>query len=227
MKTTTLLFLIVLFSACNQSGNPVQVKSPAPVLAEDTLRITKKFSGIYFNDGTGKFISCEQPEMTYLLDSDNKLDSARKQILPHAYPAEGIFVQMLAEINSSSDGNYAGLLKVKELVKAKQKNSKNTCIPYDFWCTGTEPFWQLQISKAENLIDFYNPMEEKTTHFSYSAPRTEGNATYYTASDKDQNISITIKNEKCNGATDSQYDYSAEVKLNGKKYNGCAVVFQQ
>lgn len=180
-------------------------------------------SGIYFDDGTKKFINCEQPELVYMLDNNRQLDSAMKKILPNAYAGEGIFVQMMAEVNGSPDDRvYAGLLKVKELIKAVQKNSRNTCIPYDYWCTGTEPFWQLQISQKENLIDFYDPMQQKTTHFSYSSPELNGDIAKYISSDKENKISVTIKKEKCNGATDNQYDYSAEVVLNGKKYAGCA-----
>ncbi|MGZ4048193.1 MAG: hypothetical protein ACXVNN_02455, partial [Bacteroidia bacterium] len=89
-------------------------------------------------------------------------------------------------------------------------------------CFGTEPFWQIQISEKENLIDFYDPMEQKTTHFIYSKPEIKDGITTYTSSDKKDRISIAIKKEKCNGAIDPQYDYSVLVTLNDKKYNGCA-----
>jgi uncharacterized membrane protein len=228
MRILLLFFTPFILLSCNQSGNPIQVKSPAPVLVEDTLKIIKKFNGIYKNNGTGRFIDCEHPEMTYLLENP-KLDSALRKILPNAYPGEGIFVNMMAEINASSDKNYAGTLELKELLKTELKDYTNTCIPYDFWCMGTEPFWHLQISEKENLIDLYDPMEQKTIHADYVKPEvTENSITYTTLNNiKKINFRIVILKEKCSdGMSEREFNYKATVLLNGvTEYNGCAVKY--
>ena len=140
-------------------------------------------------------------------------------ILPNAYTDEAIYIEM----NASLDPNDANAILFTDNIKAEQKNYKNTCIESDYWCTGTEPFWIIQISKAEDLIDFYNPMEQKTTHFVYAIPEIKNGITTYSSTDGENKIKVIIKKEKCNGAIDKQYDYSAQVQLNDKKYSGCAI----
>jgi uncharacterized membrane protein len=223
-----MLFISCSIISCTQNGNPVQTKSPAPVLKLDTLRITKEFTGIYYNDGNAKFISCENPKIIYSVKNSQELDQSIIKILPNAYKGEAIIVTIMAEISSSDDKAYGGLLDVKELKRSEQKSSKNTCIPYDFWCLGNEPFWQLQISGNENLIDYYNPMEQKTMHFNYSEPVEKDGFITYNAVDKSNasnKILIVIKKEKCSdGMSEKQYNYSAEVTLNDKQ-KGCAIKF--
>jgi len=215
----------LLFS-CNQPGNPVQLKSPAPVLAGDTLRITKEYTGIYRDDNV-TFIPCDQQGMIYRVNDDAKLHAAFKKILPNAYPGEAIVLKMSAELSAVDSKIVAGLLNVKEVLQTEQKNFENTCIPYDFWCMGTEPFWQLQISEKENLIDLYNPMEQKTIHAAYVKPKNENGAITYTTQNnaKENNFRIVITKKKCSdGMSDREYDYEAHVLVNGSmKYNGCAV----
>jgi uncharacterized membrane protein len=231
MKNYFLSFIIsfFLFSCNQQNENSVKIDLSGKNL-NDTLRIIKDLEGIYTNDGTIKsFISCDNPELKHLIENNsNQIDTLYKSILPHAYKGEGIYLQIKAEVNSSQDKNFADLLIVKEFKKAEQKSYKNTCIPYDFWCMGNEPFWQLQISEKENLIDFYDPMEQKTIHFNYSKAVMTNSITINSASDKTlkNKISISIKNEKCSdGMSDKQYNYKVEITLNDKKLNGCAVKF--
>jgi uncharacterized membrane protein len=152
-----------------------------------------------------------------------KLDSLYKSVLPNpAYPEQAIFADVKGVLTST---NGISSLAIKEVVHVEQRGLKNTCVPYDYWCTGTEPFWQVQISEQENLIDFYNPMEQKTSHFIYSKAEIKNGVTHYSSSDKENRISITIKKEKCNGAIDTPYNYSVEVLLNDKKYSGCAIKY--
>ncbi|MCW3102894.1 MAG: hypothetical protein JWO09_1334 [Bacteroidetes bacterium] len=225
MRIIPAFIITGLLFSCNQPGNPVQLKSPAPVLANDTLRITKELTGIYRDDNV-TFIPCDQPGMTYRVNDDAKLHAAFKKILPNAYPGEAIFLKMNAELSAINSKIYAGLLEVKDILKTEQKNFENTCIPYDFWCMGTEPFWQLQISEKENLIDLYNPMEQKTIHAAYVKPKTEnGSITYTTLNNvKEPNFRIVIIKKKCSdGMSDREYDYEATVIVNGTTYKGCAV----
>jgi uncharacterized membrane protein len=229
MRTTLFILISALIFSCKQGGNPLQNKSPAPILAEDTLRIIKELKGIYSNDGTKKFRSCDQPGMIYMVnDQSNLLDSAVKKLLPKAYRGEGIFVNLTAGINPATDKSFAGILELKEILKTEQKGPNNTCIPYDFWCIGTEPFWQVQISEDEQLIDFYNPMEQTTRHFLYAEPQVKDGVVSYMSEEADNpknKISIRIFNEKCSdGMSDKQYSYRAEVILD-RRYTGCAVKF--
>lgn len=91
---------------------------------------------------------------------------------------------------------------------------------------GNEPFWQLQISEKENLIDFYDPMEQKTIHFNYAKSQVKNGAVNYFTKNDTNTIEIKIKKEKCSdGMSEKKYNFSVLVKLNKKTYNGCAVAF--
>lgn len=220
-KTIILLVLPHILTSCSLNNSP-ENKIPGKVnsikISRDTTHLLKKIQGLY-HPNSGEFINCENGK-TYSLKNNNLFDSIYKNILPNAYSDEAVFM----DLNSSIDMKDSNKINfgIGSAFKIERKNQKNDCINSDYWGTGTEPFWQLQISEKENLIDFYNPMEQKTTHFLYSKPEIKNGITIYSSSDKENKINIIIKKEKCNGAIDSQYDYSVQITLNDKKYSGCA-----
>ena len=221
----TALFYLLIVSCNQQGGAGMNIHPPQIAVDLDTLRVVKEFKGLYSNDGKNQlFISCDHPEIKHLIENkSHQADTILKSILPHAYPGESIYMEIKAEINPSPDPQFQDLLLVKEFGKAEQKNSKNTCIPYDYWCSGTEPFWQLQISEKENLIDFYDPMAQTTLHFSYSKPQVLNGTTIFSAKNSSGLISIKISNEKCSdGMSDKQYSCKAQVVIDKNEYRGCA-----
>lgn len=228
-KPISFLLLIISLASCSTHNNADETKQNEPA-ADTAIKIITDLKGIYYLDDTvKKFASCDNPDITHIIKhSSRQLDSLYKFILPNAYPNEGIYVEMKAEILASPGKNFGDVLSIKSVTKAEQKNFKNTCIIYDYWCYGTEPFWQLQISAKENLIDFYDPMQQKTIHFNYSKPEIADGITAYDAADeKLQNkIRISVKKEKCSdGMSERQYNYAVEIMLNGKLFKGCAMVF--
>ena len=111
-------------------------------------------------------------------------------------------------------------------MKTEFKNYQNDCISFEYWCIGNEPFWQLQISEKENLIDFYDPMEQKTIHFNYIKSENKNESLNYSVKNESNTIGIKIKKEKCSdGISEKKYNYSVTVILNHKTYKGCAVAF--
>lgn len=207
--------------ACNVSTTPENngtVSLDSIKVGRETKPEIKHYSGLY-RAHTSNFLDCESGKLYVLKNTNTILDSMYNLILPNAYTDEAIYIEM----NASLDPNDANAILFTDNIKAEQKNYKNTCIPSDYWCTGTEPFWVIQISKAEDLIDLYNPMEQKTTHFVYAIPEIKNGITTYSSTDGENKIKVIIKKEKCNGAVDKQYDYSAQVQLNDKKYSGCAI----
>jgi uncharacterized membrane protein len=211
------LGLIILFSSCNLNNAP-GVKTPGSLdsikISRDTQKVAiKEYDGLY-NLRTMTFRACEN-DSVYSIFSEMSIDSAIAKIDYF----ETVFMSIKGYKKYSANRSK---LIATELLKVEQKSYKNTCIPYNYWCFGTEPFWQIEISEKENVIDFYNPMEQKFIHFEYSKPEIKNGSTTYSSSDKENKISIIIKKEKCNGAIDPQYDYSVQVTLNDKKYAGCA-----
>ncbi len=211
-KISVLLFSTVLFS-CSQNHS---VESSAGEDSTQTISTTKEveLDGLYAND---KFISCSDNQTLAIMGDTKKLDSLYKVLLPEAYEGQTIFAKLKGTLSNND-------LSVKEVVQAEQKNESNTCIPYDYWCMGNEPFWRVQISEKENLIDFFNPMENTYSHFNFSKPEIKQNSTVYTAESGANKIKITITNEKCSdGMSERDYQYKSEAVLNGTVYKGCAV----
>jgi uncharacterized membrane protein len=233
MKTLIpIIILNVLLVSCKpQTGNPLKTNSSIVKLENDTLHLIREFEGLLISSGRKKqFISCDHPEIIHLIEYNDQIDTIIKSLLPNAYDGESIFIKMNAEIRPSAEKDYADLLVIKEFLKAEQKTIVNTCIPFDFWCKGNEPFWQLQISSEENIIDFYNPMQQLTTHFKYTKPVIKNGIIIYSSKDKKSGneIMIRIKNGKCSdGMNEKSYNYNAEVILNGQKYNGCASAYKE
>lgn len=225
-KNISIVSLSVVLLSCNLNNAPEEnnsLKLDSLKIARDTTPVVKEFKGLY-RPHYSTFINCEDGK-TYVLKNNDLLDSLYKEVLPNAYTDEAVYVKM----NASIDPNQSDIINFDpgSQTSMEQKNHKNTCIPYEYWCTGIEPFWIIQISKAEDLIDFYEPMEQRTTHFMYAVPVIKDETTIYSSSDGENKIIVTIKKEKCNGAIDKQYDYSASVQLNGNKYNGCAIKFAE
>jgi uncharacterized membrane protein len=232
ISITFFLTLFVLFSSCNPQGeNPLATNSSVVKLENDTLHIIKEFRGLLINKKDEKqFISCDNIEMIHLLEKNDQTDTILKNILPNALDGESVFLEMQAEIKPSSDKKYTDILSIKKFIKVEQKSYMNTCIPYDFWCKGNEPFWQLQISEKENLIDFYDPMQQKTTHFPYSKQEIKDGIVQYNSKDEKlkNNILIRIKKEECSdGMSEKKYNYSVQVVLNGSNYKGCALKYEE
>ncbi len=219
-KTLFLLSPLLFLLACDintSTENKMPINLDSIKIGRETKPVLKEYQGLY-NIRNFTFKSCENDSIYSIKDKTGGIDSAIAKI---DYLGT-VFMSMKGYETRTPKENS---ISVTELIKVEQKSYKNTCIQYDYWCFGTEPFWQIQISKKENLIDFYDPMEQKITHFVYSKPEIKNGITYYTTLDKENKITISIKKEKCNGAIDKQYNYSAEVLLNNKKYNGCVIKY--
>ncbi len=212
--------------SCSQNSN-----NPQSLVNKDSIKVgahlvkkTKEYKGVYH---PGQFKNCENSELFTFNDSTQKmLDSIYYKLLPSSYPNQTVFMNFEGCVDSFPT-NTGFQTSITELISMDLKNSSNSCITYDYWCMGNEPFWQVQISEKENLIDFYDPMIPKFYHFNFQKGKIEGNKTVYNSEDKTSNsIQISITNEKCSdGMSERQYNYSSEIILNGKTYKGCAIKF--
>ena len=222
-----ILFAVVSTSlwSCNLNTTPENNRAmllDSLKIARDTTSGLKEFKGLYYPISSS-FLNCEDGK-TYHLKNNKILDTIFNNILPNAYSGQCVFLKMDALVNPDHPDTIDTPIKSMHL---EQKNHKNTCIPYEYWCIGTEPFWTIQISKNEKLIDLYEPMEQKTTHFAYIVPELKNGEITYTATNEHDKIVVIIKKEKCNGAIDAQYDYSAQVQFNDKKLAGCTLKYSE
>lgn len=228
---TTISFF--LFS-CGQPENPSKINTREIGNENEVLSEEKEFAGLYFPSGSATvamFRLCDDSGSTssYLVeDGTNSLDTLYRKILPTSYPYQSIFIKVIGNIKLKENKTKNPAIVVKKVMVVEQKNYRNNCIPYDYWCMGNEPFWQVQISEKENLIDFFDPMMPRFYHFAFSKAVIKGNTTKYIAEDKEakSKIEITVSKEKCSdGMSEREYNYKSVVVLDGTAYNGCAVSF--
>ncbi len=227
MKKIIIPFLLIFhFFSC--SSNP-KIKDSAEkhdtIPAPQPVKKIKEYKGVYH---PGQFKNAQDSQLYTFNEADQKkLDSLYSQLLPAPYPNQTVFL----DFKGAADyypANTGFRISLTELISMELKNGFNSSIPYNYWCMGTEPFWQLQVSEKENLIDFYDPMASKFYHFPFFKAETIGNNTIYTAEDKSagSKIKITITKENCSdGMSEHIYNYKSEVMLNGKPFKGCAAKF--
>ncbi len=103
------------------------------------------------------------------------------------------------------------------------KNPRNTCVPYDFWALGNEPFWNVQISSNEGLAQ-WSMLGENTVGYEYAAPLVEqgGQVTRYVFPGQ-QRMKVTLTKGECiDNMAGNRFPYSVVVERAGKSYRGCA-----
>lgn len=228
MKKVIIPFcFIFLFLSCSPDSNNNESAKTVDSIAVDILQVKKmkEYKGVYH---PGQFKNAEDSELYTFSDSvQKKLDSLYSNILPNPYPSQTLFMHFKG-VADSFPTNTGFRTSVTELISMELKNAFSAGIAYEYWCMGNEPFWQIQISEKENLIDFYDPMIPKFYHFIFSKAEIKGNQKVYTAEDKGSNnkIKITIVNEMCSdGMSERIYKNRSEAVLNGTAYKGCAVAY--
>ena len=230
MKNTLLLISLALILV--RCGNdPAPANSPTTALAPAAPK-PATLRGLYFQTAQGGFLmACSDlaknagghQSVTPVADQTGQLDSLyRSACQPAPVPEESVFAVLSGTLLQNT-------LTVTRIDTLQPKNFFNTCVPYEFWCSGTEPFWSLQISQGEGGIFLKNMAEESGTAYIWAAPETNGSTLWtYRAKPKldatGQPIQVTIRKQTCNdGMSDLRFDYSAEVKLGSQTLRGCAV----
>jgi uncharacterized membrane protein len=225
MKYSLFFCFSFLLFACNNSDSSQEIVSQdtSVVITGDSAIVSQTYRGLFLNY---RFYSCDNLGETYHVnDNTGGLDSAYAYVTRN-YFSSSIVIQVKGKLKRGEKGEFNGELIVDSLISAEGKSYKNTCIPYDFWCMGNEPFWQIQISEKENCIDFYNPMEQQRIHFNYKKSENINNTVRYTSVEGKNTIEIQIKKEQCSdGMSEKKYNYSVKVKLNENNYSGCAVKY--
>lgn len=218
----------VLFFSCNQQENSPNTIIQTITIKRDSLPKIEEFEGLYFpsKNGSRGVIEINYSVGYPVEDETNSLDSLYKKILPNAYPYQKIYIKVEGKLLSSLSQAEPITLHIKSVLKTELKNYQKNCIPYEYWCMGNEPFWQVQISEKENLIDFYDPMGQKTVHFDFTKSQIKNGYINYSAKNNSNAIEIKIKKETCSdGMSEKKYNFSVSVQLNDKTYKGCAVAF--
>jgi uncharacterized membrane protein len=227
MKKIILLLAVSAFLySCSGKGSDTSSS-----VVSDSVAVTETQSDNYELEGLyapSFILSCANNEKIVLKSDNKKLDSLYKVLLPNAYQGQTVYVKVKGTLFSTN--GTAKAFTVNEVITAEQKNPRNTCYADDFWCIGNEPFWNVQVSEKENLIDFFNPMEAKYYHFVYAKPAEKRKSKVYTSENSvgGHKIKVTITPGNCSdGMSEREFIYSSEVVLDGNSYTGCAVSSSQ
>lgn len=230
-KTTLLLLLILGFARCSETPKPnaSEIQSSAFNSSNPTT-----LRGYYvLGDEVNMFRNCADNKQYWVRDATRSLDSLyREACFPAPIPYEAVYAVFTGTLGSKDTSSNAveteGVFIVTKVDTLQSKNKFNACLPWEFWCSGTEPFWSLQISEAEGGIFFKNMADETGAQYAWDEPRTDGKTSWtYEISDASgskDGLKIVIKKEKCNdGMSEIEYGYSAEIMMNGTTLRGCAV----
>ena len=192
--------------------------------------VDQVFVGLYSQDGaTLEFIPCDAPEKSYwVLGETEKLTDLYASAIRQGYAGQNVVASvrgMLKKTKSSSNSPYDAQLIVKEVVKVRPKNFRNTCVPFDFWGLGNEPFWSLQISEAEGIVEF-SKLGAPTEVAKYVKPSIENDgltSRYFMTFPSGQRMKVAVTKEDCaDSMAGNPYGYSIEVSYNGETLQGCA-----
>jgi len=207
---TLLLLALGLYQCQEGSQTSAPASSAEPV--SSTLR------GYYaVQKNTATLRSCADDKKYQIQDATGTLDSLYKAAcFPAPIPGEAVYAVLNGTL--AADGNTFTATRVDTL---QSKNRFTACMPWEFWCSGTEPFWSLQISEAEGGIFFKNMGDETGQAFTWKAPQTDGKSSWLYET---EGLRITIKKGPCSdGMSDMEYNYSVEIQRNGETFRGCAV----
>ncbi len=219
-------------------AHPVKETAPATrdALAPPTL--LEEHKGLYvFDEKLSTFRDCAAPDKRYVaVDETGSIERNYRRLLRYPYPGQPIFAELKGYVtpyygNLSKPANFAGFFVVTEILDLEAKNFRNTCIPYDYWAMGTEPFWYAQISRAEGLIEFRGMDDDRTRVFDYLPPVVEEDSSFvYSAINQStgDNIRISVREETCgDGMSDIEYRFKVNLTMNGKKFSGCGIAFSE
>lgn len=221
-----------VWAAMTRSGAPPETLRPSLL----PVKGSRPYEGLYSRrDGIATFRDCGLPDERFqVIDPGQTLEIAYRHTLGLPYPGQSAFVRLQGYTtpywaDKSLAKGHSAFLVVTELSALQTKNFRNTCIPYDFWAIGNEPYWTAQVSAAEELIEFRTLDGADMRHFPYLPPVVTDTARIFASlnTDTGDNILVTIRPQPCtDGMSDRNFRHSVEIAVNGRRYQGCAVAWE-
>ncbi|HYV90350.1 MAG TPA: hypothetical protein VE978_01145 [Chitinophagales bacterium] len=224
----------VLGSCKNDKKVTPEVQIPPDTTSTSNFSSNEKtFKGLFV---VGKnilsFRECDHPEKDFgVIDSTGKMKDLYKALFLHspAFPYEYVYVEVKGQVSAAPDADvrrgFDSVLTVEEVLTFEQKNYQNSCIPYDFWAIGKD--WSLQISEKEDMMIMKDFSAMKVYVFKYFPPKNQNDEVLTYASNNyaaGVAIKAVIRKEACSeDSSQSAFQYSARVIINGKVFQGCAI----
>ena len=224
MKAISPILFALALAACGDAPKTEPTAAP-PAAAPTEATLT----GLYVSSGEARiFRDCASGKTYRVDDQTRSLDTLHpKLLLQPSYDGEPIFAILHGKISPPAATGGYGTLAVTRVDSVDFLSFINCCESYEFWCNGTEPFWNLQIfpTEGEGHIVFREAGGEQAFVFPAVKPVVAGETwTYSTQNDAGQTLRAVVKKGKANdGMSEMQYNHSCEVTLGKEKFRGVAI----
>ncbi|MDZ4711062.1 MAG: hypothetical protein SGI89_01905 [bacterium] len=244
MKKNFVLFflfsVIILLTGCKKPDEVQKVPEKSDIESKESKSDSSRqviekdiYEGLYVkNINASSFRDCRHPDSLYwVTDKTKTLEGLYNKLFTDANVYNSVVVKVKGEMVPTETAGlidmYPRTLMVKEVLSVEKKNPDNTCVPYNFWGSGNDPKWSVQISETENLIELDVPSEKKIYNFFYAERKEENGEIKYSNYNTVQRsmIEVVFKKQICKDSLSGKtYDYSVNVNLNGgKNFIGCAI----
>jgi len=118
-------------------------------------------------------------------------------------------------------------MEVYRVESVVAKTAENFGLPFEFWCEGTDGVWRVEICWYIGFLYYENAADASAEFCAWYPPKVNGNKWTYDIPAQPGNngaLTLVIKKEKhVNANTQKVYDYSCELKVNGKTLKGGAI----
>jgi uncharacterized membrane protein len=227
-----LLGLLLPLGACQGGSDSAAANQDAGLPPVATFK-----GQIQYGAGKFAFFDCASGKVYAISDSTMSLGRLyQKACQPAACPGESAMITAQGRLFTKADpgmGEEHGILAVVGIDSLYTRTMDNACVPFNYWCHGTEPFWSLVVSKREGGFFFKELASEKGRYYTWSPfTLTEHNTTTFVVHEyrnSDAKMTVYIRPERSNdGMSDQEYNYSATIVTpDGRTLRGVAVAWDE
>jgi uncharacterized membrane protein len=235
MKNIILLFVLTVgFTHCKE--NPKQDNGQTAgtgVQSNEKLEGTVQIKGLLMQSfGKNGFLDYRQNTMYEITDQTNMLDTAyARAVAPCHYMSESVYAVLTGKFTRTGSTGFKvfDIMRIDSMVAKTPDNVRSTGVPFEFWCFGSDPDWDIEISHYEGGVFYQNASENAAWFCPWIPPAIKGDTWTYDIPAGSSTIvtgamTIKIKKESFTDAkTGKVYDYSVELKVNGKTHKGGAI----
>lgn len=223
--TIALSLLFVSITSCGQKTDTQSTTNAAPKAAT-TAPVTSDinlYEGLFVTGaGSQAFIDCRSGD-TYWLEAD-KGNLVQRYPMLSSKPFEPTYVRISARPNALSKlADSLGYKKQLQVVTVAQVNTKpqGECFENELTAKGINPNWALQVITNKTVL-FKSPFLSRYAIYSYAAPTTKGDSTFYAfSSDKGEKMTVKVYPRVfIDPATQKSYKLTADIKLGAAIYRG-------
>jgi uncharacterized membrane protein len=168
--------------------------------------------------------------MYEITDQTKTLESAyEKAVAPCHYMSESVYAVLTGKFTRTGSTGFKvfDIHKIDTMVAKTPENMMLARVPFEFWCHGNDPVWDIEISHYDGGIFYQNEADGAAWFCPWGPPKIGGTVwTYEVPEAKGITgaLNIIIKKEKTTDTKSGKvYDYAVELTVGGKKLKGFAV----